>query len=571
MVLPTNEEEFWTLIRHGSRIAVYCLEDNPDVFLAATVAPAAACECLQQSLLASAKPLVETSPLFPGPDDVLEKVDDCNHIVRCRWSPRGRLASFAVWPREVALLRSWRKEDDGSLVVSYRSVSVSMKTEKDRKEERLYVPARIRAGAFTIMPLPVETCGSQAECLITFVVDIQDYGGCLRRGSFFSRAFPELASFARSALVDALLLRVLEVRDGMLEHFRRYDGSRKIISSQPTIETPFEARARYDVEPPTTIAESTSFANGEVKASVIGSTSDVPSPDVGMDETMASLATSADMASLDVRELWNIEGTTNQIYYSYPGSSGWRIRGLNYLTDRVKIPAAVPMFDLYASDLINSSKPLQHIAPHLPSIQKCDFPFAFVLNLIYPTPFSRLQSLVTTWTAPVDVETEDLDSLVERWGEDGNNTVRAFFLNFKEWIDGEGPEADHRRNKTFKLIPRITQGPWLVRSSVGTTPVLLGQKLRTNYYKGLTRRGCRYIEADVDITSNAVANNITKMVVNAITSLIVDLAPLVEGRSRDHLPERLIGSVRYQHLNIKTAAVWDEVERKVVEHKDLPH
>jgi hypothetical protein len=38
------------------------------------------------------------------------------------------------------------------------------------------------------------------------------------------------------------------------------------------------------------------------------------------------------------------------------------------------------------------------------------------------------------------------------------------------------------------------------------------------------------LQVDVDITSNTVANSVTSLVVGAITSLVVDLAPLVEGQ-----------------------------------------
>ncbi|EFN56180.1 hypothetical protein CHLNCDRAFT_17328, partial [Chlorella variabilis] len=107
---------------------------------------------------------------------------------------------------------------------------------------------------------------------------------------------------------------------------------------------------------------------------------------------------------------------------------------------------------------------------------------------------------------------------------------------------------DAARNKKFKLIPRIVRGSWIVKQSVGTTPVLLGQKLTTRYF-----RGPNYFEVDVDITSNTVANSVTSLVVGAITSLVVDLAPLVEGQAEDELPERLIGSVRFEHLDLKTA------------------
>jgi hypothetical protein len=71
---------------------------------------------------------------------------------------------------------------------------------------------------------------------------------------------------------------------------------------------------------------------------------------------------------------------------------------------------------------------------------------------------------------------------------------------------------------------------------------------------------------DVDITSNPVANNVTRLVVNSITSLVVDLAPLIEGQSADELPERLIGCVRYNHLDLRTAAKWDPQNNSIMKN-----
>jgi hypothetical protein len=34
----------------------------------------------------------------------------------------------------------------------------------------------------------------------------------------------------------------------------------------------------------------------------------------------------------------------------------------------------------------------------------------------------------------------------------------------------------------FKLIPHIADGSWVIKQSVGTTPVLLGNKLTTKYF-----------------------------------------------------------------------------------------
>lgn len=137
----------------------------------------------------------------------------------------------------------------------------------------------------------------------------------------------------------------------------------------------------------------------------------------------------------------------------------------------------------------------------------------------------------------------------------------SFYLHvnqFCSWMEDEGPEANKRRNTKFKLIPRIAQGPWIVKKSVGTTPVLLGQKLNTKYFKGVSPSGTRFFEVVTDITSNNVASSITRMVVNSITSLSVELAPLVEGQSEEELPERLIGTVRFDFLDLRTAAYLDE-------------
>lgn len=48
---------------------------------------------------------------------------------------------------------------------------------------------------------------------------------------------------------------------------------------------------------------------------------------------------------------------------------------------------------------------------------------------------------------------------------------------------GESAEAQERRNSTFKLIPRVTEGSWIVKQSVGTTPCLMGRKLHTRYHR----------------------------------------------------------------------------------------
>lgn len=144
------------------------------------------------------------------------------------------------------------------------------------------------------------------------------------------------------------------------------------------------------------------------------------------------------------------------------------------------------------------------------------------------------------------------------------DNVAAFFRAFTEFVDGDGPEADKRRNSKFKLIPNIAKGSWIMKQSVGTTPVLLGQKLVTKYY-----RGDNYFEVDVDIGANSVAASITNLVCGATKSLALDMGVLIEGQSGPQLPEQLIGTVRLDQMDLKTAAYYDEGTGRVIKAEDF--
>ncbi len=118
--------------------------------------------------------------------------------------------------------------------------------------------------------------------------------------------------------------------------------------------------------------------------------------------------------------------------------------------------------------------------------------------------------------------------------------------------------TDDVRNGKFKLIPRIAEGSWVIKQSVGTTPVILGRKLTTQYH-----RGPNYMEVDIDIGSSTVAASVVNLVYGATKSLVIDMAVLFEGQAEDELPEQLLGTVRLDHMDLGTAP-WLDVERGVV-------
>nr|XP_043624331.1 protein ENHANCED DISEASE RESISTANCE 2-like [Erigeron canadensis] len=50
----------------------------------------------------------------------------------------------------------------------------------------------------------------------------------------------------------------------------------------------------------------------------------------------------------------------------------------------------------------------------------------------------------------------------------------------QNFVEGD----DAYRNARFKLIPRVSKGPWIIKQSVGNRPCLLGQILKIQYVRG---------------------------------------------------------------------------------------
>ena len=61
-----------------------------------------------------------------------------------------------------------------------------------------------------------------------------------------------------------------------------------------------------------------------------------------------------------------------------------------------------------------------------------------------------------------------------------------FDIAMARFLDETGSDGDivARRHSMFKIIPRVKEGGWIVKQAVGqNTPVLLGKKLTTKYYR----------------------------------------------------------------------------------------
>lgn len=224
--------------------------------------------------------------------------------------------------------------------------------------------------------------------------------------------------------------------------------------------------------------------------------------------------------------------------WAEPEGTAMMVRGPDYLTDRRKIPSASPAFRLVGVDLFKSSKPREHIVAHPNNTLHKEqarhreagtsMPFTFVMNFVVPG--NPCYNMVLYYQAAPGSNVLD----------DGS----AFAELMRDFLDG----SDEFRNERFKLIPCIVEGPFIVRQAVGTTPAIIGKKLRMPCFSGP-----QYFELDVDISSSAVANRVVGLVIGYTKKLVIDMGFLVEGQRPDELPERLFGAARLVHIDMGVA------------------
>uniref|UniRef100_A0A3B6LJ73 START domain-containing protein n=1 Tax=Triticum aestivum TaxID=4565 RepID=A0A3B6LJ73_WHEAT len=211
--------------------------------------------------------------------------------------------------------------------------------------------------------------------------------------------------------------------------------------------------------------------------------------------------------------------------WSSPGGEKFMIRGKTYLTDYAKIAGGDPLLKLIAVDWFKVNERFDSVALHPKSLVQSEaakkIPFILVVNL--QVPAKPNYNLVMYYAAEKPV---NKDSLLGRF------------------IDG----TDAFRDARFKLIPSIVEGYWMVKRAVGTRACLLGKAVTCNYL-----RQDNFLEIDVDIGSSSVARSIIGLVLGYVTSIVVDLAILVEAKEEKELPEYILGTVRLNRVNPEAA------------------
>lgn len=234
-------------------------------------------------------------------------------------------------------------------------------------------------------------------------------------------------------------------------------------------------------------------------------------------------------------------------YWTEPDASSFKVRGAKYgFKDRKKVPSAENLFRLIAVDLVQVSKPiLSGMCAHPDERVQRGLraekegrpgskmpPFIFCINITVPGK--------DAYHAVIYYAVDDI-SLIKPSAEGGtsspfNKLASKFFYG----------DSDDFRQSTFKLIPRIAKGNFVVKNAVGNKPTILGRKVKNHYI-----RNERFFELIVDVGSDPIAKRVVGLCLGYAKTLVVDMGFVLEGRNKATLPENLMGTVRLNNLDFK--------------------
>ncbi|EXB88909.1 hypothetical protein L484_003605 [Morus notabilis] len=217
--------------------------------------------------------------------------------------------------------------------------------------------------------------------------------------------------------------------------------------------------------------------------------------------------------------------------WATPPGDKFMVRGPEYFSTKVKIPAGEYLLKPVGFDWIKSSKKIGDVLNNPNSrvrrviddeLSTGERPFIWAFNLQVPSKdnYSAVAYFASTYPIP---EGSLMDQFLK--GDDGF------------------------RNSRLKLIANIVKGPWIVRKAVGEQAIcIIGRALSCKYCVA-----DNFVEVDVDIGSSIVASAIVHLAFGYITTLTVDLAFLIESQTEADLPEKLLGAVRFSELNPASA------------------
>ncbi|KAK9014632.1 hypothetical protein V6N11_005785 [Hibiscus sabdariffa] len=490
---------------------------------------------------------------------VVEHLDGHTDIIHKKFCHRG------MKRRDLLLQRYWRREDDGTYVILYHSMSHKKCTPRDG-----YVRAHLKSGGYVISPV---NNGKQSLVKHMLAVDWKFWKINLRTSTTRSwtihmlervAALRELFK-AKQGNYSPACLSLEWKSDTHLSQSQKEDvkidsqNSNQMIKVKEDVPTEVESENApsghvsllglneeadefFDVLEED---EFTYYDRLECEWSPEPSSLNKPQPKLtsatGFVRKLQGFATQKkgcteyqEVAREDSRvfsygtSLQKDPTCTSPCSWSAGDPSLFLIRGKTYLKDHGKIKANRMAMQMVGADWLISDKREDDLGSRVGGIvqkhaERGGPEFFFVINM--QIPGSPTYTLALYYMIKTPIEDHPL---------------------LYKFVNGD----DAFRNSRFKLIPYISEGSWIVKQSVGKKACLLGEALDTRYF-----RGKNYLEADIDVGSSTVARGVANLVLGYLNNLVVEMAFIIQGNTQEELPESLLGTCRLNHLDLPKARV----------------
>ncbi|KAF6263208.1 hypothetical protein COO60DRAFT_1635423 [Scenedesmus sp. NREL 46B-D3] len=499
--------------------------------------------------------------------EVLESTPG-RQVMRIQVQALGKTAAM-FRPREAVLQRLLKKEDDGVYVVLFSSVDTydarNAAAEQGVIEEaeglggsaRLTHPIRCRvSGGYTISKLQGFRGTDSPESLLTCILQV-----CERHGRLAQPGPPAVpvvdwwSGGAYEAFLQRMLLGVTLVRD-IVENGR-------FAVKQPALDFQEQQPEQQERASDSSTAHSDDGRQRQrgrqrviratrraAAGNGVGAAQQAGKPEAAWrwprgrrPRLVSKLAPAAESTKEEPEPEFKLPRKFyNEIHT--PGSDApFKVRGPRYLSDGRKVAAGQPLFELLGMELVDvgGPGPCPHISRFLPSVRRSSKPFLFVYNLMVPGP----PTICCVFVFGADSHPNALGAPPDDPEESSSWTPFDFLMHRRGFLQGD----DEERRSMFKMIPRVAEGSWVIKQSVGTTPVIIGRKLGTSFH--ITQK---YVEVAVDVGSSSTAQYITGMVRGGARNLVLDLGVVLEGHHSWELPEELLGAVRVIRLDLAAAS-----------------
>ncbi|CAK9211288.1 unnamed protein product [Sphagnum troendelagicum] len=499
---------------------------------------------------------------------VIEHVDGHTDVVHkqlhTHWLP------WRMNPRDLLLHRYWRREDDGSYVILYHSV-----THEKCPTRSGFRRAWLKSGGYVISPLQRQG-GFHERSLVKhmLMVDWKDWKAfwvpsrnrdmtlCMlervaairelykvKEKPVIDQESTELNDESLGAVVqaesrDVSKVSSLQQQEGkgpqpLIEEsqstFLQGADDEFFDAEESSQEHEVDSELQYSSE-----SEGTFDETDQKKQKILAAaTLRKRLHDLASAQRETQRQRSHRGTDLDAVTFLNQEGslpmsTSSSSYNSWStaDASTFLIRGKQYLKNQKKVKAGNPIMQFVAADWFKSDKREDHVASRsgcvlqkLEAQQKSDAEvgdlFFFVINL--QVPGTPTHSLVLYYMV--------------------SQPLSRFPL-----LESFVHEDDRYRNSRFKLIPHIAKGSWIVKQSVGKTACLVGEALEITYFSGHN-----YLELDVDIGSSSVAKGVVNLVIGYLSKLVIEMAFLIQANTEEELPENILGTCRLSNLDMTKA------------------